>query len=151
MSSIVRFQPFGDMVTLRDAMDRLFEDSFVRSRGWLSPAGAAADLAMDIYETENDLVVTASLPGVKAEELDVTIIGDVLTIKGETRAETHEATASYHRQERRYGAFARSIALPVQVQSEKAAAKFKDGVLTLTVPKAEELKPKTIKVKTETK
>ena len=151
MSSIIRFQPFGDMVTLRDAMDRLFEDSFVRSRGWLIPSGAAMDLAMDVYETENDVVVTASIPGVKAEELDITIIGDVLTIKGQTQAETKEEMANYHRQERRFGAFARSIALPVQVQSEKAAAKLKDGVLTLTLPKAEELKPKTIKVKTESK
>jgi HSP20 family protein len=151
MSSIIRWQPINDMVTLRDAMDRLFEESVVRPRGWLAPAGMAAELALDMYETADDLVVTAAVPGVKAEDLDITITGDVLTIKGETKTETKEDKANYHRQERRYGAFTRSVALPVPVQAAKAQASFKDGVLTLTVPKAEESKPKTIKVNAETK
>ncbi len=146
MSSIVRWQPFSDMVTLRDAMDNLFQESFVRPRAWLAPMGGV-DLAVDMYETENDLVVTTALPGVKAEDLDITIMGDALCIKAETKEESKEEKANYYRQERRYGACSRSVALPMAVQADKAEAKLKDGVLTLLLPKAEESKPKSIKVK----
>ena len=148
--SIVRWEPFGDLVTLREAMDRLFEESFIRPGSrLLSPHGG--DLALDMYETDDEIVVTAVLPGVKPEDVDVTITGESLCIKGETQAETTVENANYLRQERRYGAFSRTIALPSPIQPDKAEAKFKDGVLTLSIPKAEEAKPKTIKIKTESK
>lgn len=148
MSSIVRWEPLGNLMTLRDAMDRLFEESVVGPRGWLAPTGGA-ELPLDMYETESDSVVTAPVPGVSAEDVDVSIVGDVLTIKGETKSETKSDKANYHRQERCYGAFVRSVALPVDVKVDKAEAKFADGVLTVTLPKAEAAKPRSIKIKAE--
>ena len=147
MANIVRWEPFRDLISLREAMDRLFEESFVRPRtGWLAPLAAGA-LAVDVYETDQDVVVKSSVPGVKAEDLDITITGDTLTIKSETKAEEKVEKANYIRQERRYGAFRRSLTLPTTIVAEKAKAEFKSGVLTLTLPKAEEVKPRTIKVK----
>ena len=98
-------------------------------------------------ETDQDVVVKSSVPGVKPEDIDITIIGDTLTIKGETKAEEKVEKANYIRQERRYGAFRRSLTLPTTIVAEKAKAEFESGVLTLTLPKAEEVKPRTIKVK----
>ncbi len=147
--SIVRWEPLSELMSLREAMDRLFEESFVRPRAALMPFFGAGGLALDMYETEDALVVTADVPGIKAEDLDISITGDVLTIKGETKMEQEVKRENYHRQERRYGAFSRSVALPVSVNADKAEAKFKDGVLTLTIPKAEEARPKVIKVKSK--
>jgi HSP20 family protein len=137
-------------MSLREAMDRLFQESVVRPGSRiLAPYGG--ELALDMYETDNEVVVTAALPGVKPEEVEITITGDTLTIKGETTSGTTVEKVNYLRQERRYGAFTRTIALPTPIQADKAEAKFKDGVLTLSIPKADEAKPKTIKVKTESK
>ena len=149
--SIVRWEPFSDLMSLREAMDRLFEESFVRPGNRMLAADGSYELALDMFETDNEVIITASLPGVKPEDVDISITGDTLTIKGETKFETKIEKANYLRQERRYGAFTRTIALPMPVQADKAEAKFKDGVLTLSIPKAEEAKPKTIKVKTENK
>jgi HSP20 family protein len=146
MSTVVRWEPIHDAVTLRDAMDRLFEDSFVRPRSY-GTASASIELPVDMYETEDDLVVSASVPGVKPEDIEITIVGDALTIKGATKSEFEVERANVHRQERRYGAFTRSLAIPVAIQTDKAEAKFRDGVLTLVLPKADAIKPKTIKVK----
>ena len=147
MAHLVRWEPFRDLISLREAMDRLFEESFIRPRaGWLAPLGAGA-LAVDMYETDQDVVIKSSVPGVKAEDIDITITGDTLTIKGETKAEEKVEKANYVRQERRYGAFSRSVTLPTSIVAEKAKAEFENGVLTLTLPKAEEVKPKAIKVK----
>ncbi|MBU0493008.1 MAG: Hsp20/alpha crystallin family protein [Chloroflexi bacterium] len=143
--SIVRWEPLSDLMSLREAMDRLFEESFVRPRSALSPFGSMG-LALDVYETGDALVVTADVPGVKAENLDISITGDVLTIKGETKMEDQVTRENYYRQERRYGVFSRSVTLPTPVNADQAEAQFKDGVLTLTIPKAEEAKPKVIKV-----
>ncbi len=147
MASLVRWEPFNELVSLRDAMDRLFEESFVRPRdGWLFPFGGET-LAVDMYETDNEVVVKTAIPGVKPEDIDISITGETLTIKGETKAEEKVEKANYIRQERRYGSFCRSVTLPTQVVSDKAEAVFENGVLTLTLPKAEEVKPKSIKVK----
>jgi HSP20 family protein len=108
-------------------------------------------LAVDMYETDEEVVVKTAAPGVKPEDIDVNITGDVLIIKGETKTEEKVEEASYIRQERRYGAFSRSLALPSTVVADKATAEFENGVLTLTLPKAEEVKPKTIKVKAKSK
>lgn len=147
--SIVRWQPFEDLVSLREAMDRLFEESFVRPRAWLAPT--VLDLPIDMYETSDELVVTVAVPGMKPEDLEITITGDTLCIKGEVKSEAKVEKASYYRQERRYGSCTRSISLPVPVQTDKVEAKLKDGILTITLPKAEEVKPKAIKIKTESK
>ena len=149
--SIVRWEPFSDLMSLREAMDRLFEESVVRPGSRVLAPYGASELALDVYETEDEVVVTAALPGVKPEEVEITITGDTLTIRGETKSETKEEKANYLRQERRYGAYSRTIALATPIKADKAEAKFKDGVLTLSIPKAEEAKPKTIKVRTEGK
>ena len=106
-------------------------------------------MAVDVYETDEDVVVKASVPGVDPEELDISITGDTLTIKGETRAEEEVEEENYVYRERRYGAFSRSMTIPTSVEADEADAEFEDGVLTLRLPKAEEVKPKTIKVKTK--
>ena len=147
MANLVRWDPFREMVSLRDAMDRLFEESFVRPRGWIAPAEGVASLAVDVHESDDDLTVRASIPGVKPEDIDISITGDTLTIKGETREEKEEKTGNYHLRERRYGAFQRTVSLPTQVNADKASAEFENGVLTLTLPKVEEVKPKSITIK----
>ena len=145
MASLIKWEPFGDLISLRDAMDRLFEESFVRMRGLPSPFGAEA-LALDMYETADSVVVKTGVPGIKSEDIDITITGDVLTIKGETKVEEKVEKENYIRQERRYGAFQRSVRLPGSLVLDKAEATFENGILTLTIPKSEEAKPKTIKV-----
>ena len=144
--AMIRWEPFREMMTLRNAMDRLFEESFVSpSRLW--PEVGVGELAIDMYQTANDVVVKAALPGLKPEEVDISITGDTLTIKGERKEEQEVKQEDYFYKEHRYGGFSRSIAIPVQVKSDKAEALFENGVLTLTLPKAEEIKPKQIKVK----
>jgi len=146
MADMIRWDPFREMVSLRDAMDRLFEESIIRPRGdWPSLIGKEQTLALDLYETENDLVVEASLPGVSADQVDISVIGNTLTIKGEMEHEEEkEEEGKYYFRERRYGAFQRSVNLPVEVNADAAEATFEDGVLRLTLPKAEEAKPKRI-------
>jgi len=106
-------------------------------------------LAVDVYETEDNVIVEAAMPGVKPEEIEVSLTGDVLTIKGETKAEKEVKEESYIRRERRYGSFCRSVSLPSGLEGDKAEAEFEHGVLKLTIPKAEEVKPKVIEVKTK--
>jgi len=146
MADLIRWEPLRDMMTLRQAMDRLFEDSFVRPAGF--EASAAPGVAMDMFENDSEVVFKAELPGVKPDEVDVSITEDVLTIKGEHKEEKEEKEANYFRKELRYGSFSRSVRLPASVNSNKAEAVFENGVLTLTLPKAEEVKPRQIKVKT---
>ena len=144
--NIVRWEPFREMTNLREAMDRLLEDSFIRAPS-LWPRLGGQYLPIDMHQTANDLIVRASLPGFKPEEVDVAITGDTLTIKGEHNEENEVKDENYFCKERHYGAFSRSVPVPVKVKSEKTEAVFEDGVLTLTLPKAEEVKPKQIKVK----
>jgi HSP20 family protein len=152
MPNIVRFEPFRDLVSVRELMDRLFEESVVSPRGLLNPFTGNGNVPVDMYETDQDVVVRASVPGVKPENIDVTITGDVLMIKGEFKDETEEVEGGcFHCKERRVGGFTRSIALPVAIEADKAEASFENGILKLTLPKAEAVKPKTIKVKAEEK
>jgi len=147
MANIVRWEPFNDLMSLRDAMDRLFEESIVRPRGvW---ATMTEGLAVDIYQTKDDVVVKAAIPGVKPEDIDVSVVGDTLTIKGEFKEEEGVEKENYIRRERRYGSFCRSVSLPTTVNVERASAEFEHGILKLTLPKAEEVKPKTIEIKTK--
>jgi HSP20 family protein len=144
MSSLVRWDPFDDMRGLRHRMDRLFGDFFgPRVLTW---EPAELGFALDVYETDDALVVKGALPGVRPDEVDISVTGDVLTIKGETKSEEETKNGSYHRRELRYGAFSRSIPLPTRVNHEKAEATFENGILTISLPKAEEVKPKNIKI-----
>jgi HSP20 family protein len=146
--SITRWEPWSELMTLRDAMDRLFEESFVRPSRLLTAVGASA-VPIDMYEQDGNLIVKAPLPGVKPEDVDVTVVGDTLTIKGETKAEKEVKEENVIRRERRFGSFSRSVSLPSPVDTDKASASFEDGVLTLTLPVAEEAKPKAIKVQSK--
>jgi HSP20 family protein len=150
MANLVRWDPFGEMWSLRQAMDRLFEDAVVRPGSWLATARGeegAIGLAVDMYETADDVVVTASVPGVRPEDIDITVQGDTLTIKGETQTEKDDdGQSGYHLHERRYGRFYREVALPKNVKSDAAEAHFENGILRLRLPKAEEAKERKIQV-----
>jgi HSP20 family protein len=100
-----------------------------------------------MYQTDNDVVVKAALPGIKDNEVQINVSGDVLTIKGETKQEQENKDKSWHIREQRWGAFERSLMLPTGVMADKAKADFDNGILTITLPKSEEVKPKTITVK----
>jgi HSP20 family protein len=144
MSNLIRWEPMREMVTLREAMDRLFDEAFTHP---LSAAGGLQFPSVDLYQTDDEVVVKAALPGLKADEVQISVTGDVLTLKGETRQKHEVNEKAYHLREQRYGAFERRIMLPVDVQSDKAKAEFEDGILTITLPKAEQVRPKTITVK----
>lgn len=146
MADLIRWEPFRDLMSLREAMNRLFEESFVRPTSLFAPF-AESTLAVDMYETPDEVVVKASVPGVKPEDIDISITGDILTIKGEAKQEEKVEKKDYIYQERRYGSFARTLSLPTSVNADKAEATFEHGVLTLRLPKVEEVKPKTIKVR----
>jgi HSP20 family protein len=144
MSNLIRFEPMREMITLREAMDRLFNDAFTpsdgASDGWQAPA-------VDLYQTDNEVVVKAALPGLKADDVQISITGDILSLKGEFKQENETKEKAYHLREQRYGAFERTFALPTAVVSDKAKAEFENGILNITLPKAEEVKPKMITVK----
>jgi HSP20 family protein len=149
--AIERWQPLSELMSLRQAMDRLFEDSFVRPSRALAALTEVSLPTLDIYQTPNEVVVKAALPGVKPEDVSIDITGDTLTIKGETKAEEEVKREDYLYQERRYGAFSRSVVLPGGLKTDKAEATIEDGILTITIPKAEEVKPKPVKVKAKEK
>ena len=148
--AVVRWRPVEDMLTLREAMDRLFEDSFVRSSAGAARRGDVAQLPVNVWEDKDALHVVARVPGLETDDLDIQLTGEVLTIRGRfgSDAEREESKEwGWYANELWYGAFERTITLPTQVQTEKVEAVFRNGVLHLTVPKAEEVKPKSIKVK----
>jgi HSP20 family protein len=143
MASLTRWDPYQDMLSLREAMGQLLEESLVR------PGARPGDgfvPALDVSETEEAYVVEAAVPGLKAEDLDVTLENGVLTIKGEVKQQTEERKRSFHRIERRFGTFARSVALPSAVKADAIRARLDGGVLRLDIPKAEEVKPRKITV-----
>lgn len=145
MASIVRWDPVRDMMTLREAMDRAFEDRFFRPPIPFGP-WAEGTLAVDMYETDDSVVVKTAIPGVKADEIDISVTGNTLTIKAETKEKEEVKEENYLRREQRYGSYCRTLTLPGGLEVDKATADYTDGVLTLTFPKAEEVKPKSIKV-----
>jgi len=147
MSNIIRWQPLPELMSLRQAMDRLFEDSFVTPSRLLDTFSPGAAIPIDMYQTTDEVIVEAALPGIKPEEVDITITGDTLTIKGETKAEENIKREDYLYQEHRYGTLSRSVTLPRGLNTDKAKAGFDNGILTLTIPKSEKTKPKQIKVK----
>ena len=144
--AIVRWEPFRDLVTAQRDFDRLFRGAFsaqpgeteLSTRSWAPP--------VDIYETEDAIVLKAELPGVDPKDVDVRVEDNTLYLKGERKFEKEVKEQNYHRVERSYGSFARSFSLPNSISADKVKAEFKDGLLTLTMPKREEAKPKTIKI-----
>ena len=144
MTRIIRWDPMREMVSMRDAVDSLFDDFFNRSPITREGYGG---IDVDMFQTDEEVIVKASIPGVKPEDINISVTNDVLTIRGEMKEEKEIEESKYQIRERRIGSFSRSMALPSQVKSEKAQAEFENGVLTLTLPKSEEVKPKMITVK----
>jgi HSP20 family protein len=144
MSNLTRWEPVREMMTLREAMDRLFDDAFTRP---ISMSGVSSLPAIDLYQDADEVVVKAALPGLKAEEVHISITADVLTLSGDFKQETEQKDVTYHIREHRLGMFERSVMLPTEVQTDKAKADFENGILTITLPKAEAVKPKTITIK----
>ncbi len=145
MNTITRWEPFRGLSTLQDQMNRLFEDTLFRGRSDESALTTWAP-AVDIYETENALVVKADLPDVNEKDLDIQVENNILTIRGERKFERDVKEDNYLRVERAYGSFSRSFSLGNTVNTEAIKAEYRDGVLTLTIPKREEAKPKQVKV-----
>lgn len=141
---ITRWDPFRETVTLREAMDRLFEDSYVPARRQAEQREQTWRLPLDAYITAEEIVIVANMPGAKPENVEIAIEGDTLTIKGERPAPLENVDYVLH--ERSYGKFQRTLNINIPIDANKAEAKFEDGLLTLIVPKAEAVKPKTIQV-----
>ncbi len=146
MTTLVRWDPFREMMQLQQAMDRLFESELASTLPLWRQGGAWA-LPLDVIETDDEFIVKASLPGINPDELDISLTDNVLTIKGEIKAEEEAENVRYHLRERRFGMFQRSISLPVPVNADKVEAVYENGVLVLHIPKAEEVKPKHIAIK----
>ncbi len=147
MSNLIRWDPMRETMTLRDAMDRLFDEAFTRPWGPIDGGRTVGMPAVDMYQTDNEVVVKASVPGIKPEDVQISVTGDMLVIKGETQEKSDVKEKAYHIREQRWGAFERTINLPTAVISDKAQAEFENGVLTVTLPKAEDVRPKMITVK----
>jgi HSP20 family protein len=145
MTLIRRTNPFDELFTLRRAVDRLFDDDLFHPRSW-RPLTVGAGPALDITTTPDELVVTASLAGWKPDEIDITLTGNTLTISGEMREEDRREEESWILNEIRRSSFSRTIELPEGLLGEKATATNDHGLLTLRIPKAEEIKPKQIKI-----
>src|SRR6266849_5753738 len=144
MRTLTRWEPFRGATSLQDQMNRLFGDVFERT-GEESSLTAWSP-AVDIYETEHELVVKADLPEVDPKDLDIRVENNILTIRGERKFEKKVSEENYLRVEREYGSFTRSFTLANTVNAEAIKADYQNGVLTLSVPKKEEAKPKQIKV-----
>lgn len=145
MAELIRWEPFRETRRLHDMLDRAMDRSLLDN--WFLDGGSTGHLALDLFQTDDELVVKANIPGLKPEDIDISVSGDTLTIQGEINQETDSDNAQYMLRERRYASFARSVTLPSTVEAEHAKAEFEHGVLTLTLPKAEEVKPKRISVK----
>ena len=141
---LTRWDPFQEMLSLRSTVDRLLDNSF----GTLSTADQnfSWGLALDVVEKGDEFLVKASVPGISPEDIEVTFNNNVLTIKGEIKSEAESTEDRYHMRERRYGSFSRSISLDSRINADKIEANYEKGVLTLRLPKVEEVKPKRIAI-----
>ena len=145
--SIIRWEPFRDLVSTQDRFNQLFNDTFahafgdqqeVSPRAWIPP--------VDIFETGDSLVLKAELPGINPDDVEIRVEDNTLYLKGERKFEKEVKEESLHRVERSYGTFTRSFALPNTINADTVKAEYENGVLTLTMPKREEAKPRTIKI-----
>jgi HSP20 family protein len=138
------WDPFRELWNMRRVMNRFVDEAFDRQvSGWTPEEWG---LALDVSETADQFLVKASIPGINPDDLEITFNNDVLTIKGEMQSEEESDESRYHLRERRYGRFARSLTLPTKVEADKISANYEAGVLTLSLPKAEEVKPKRIAI-----
>ena len=145
MTIVRRPSPFGEMLTLRQAMDRLFDDDFRPSR-WLAGGLDGPALPLDVTTTKDSVTIEAALPGIKPEDVDITLENGTVTITGRTADERKAEEGSYVVQEIRRGSFSRSVTLPNGLETDKANATFENGILRLEIPKAEQVKPRQIKI-----
>jgi HSP20 family protein len=144
--AISRWDPFRDLNVLQDRMNRLFNDA---GRGWKGDEPTATTTwspAVDIFETEGEIVVKAELPGVERKDITLNLENNILTVRGERRFEKETKEENYHRIERAYGGFSRSFSIPATVDEEKIRADYKDGVLKIALPKKEQAKAKQIRI-----
>ena len=146
MTLVRRTSPLGELVSLRQAMDRLFEDSFVRPRGFGFTADFGANLPLDITNTADALLVEAALPGVRPEDVEIIVEDGTLTIRAESKDEREETQGETIISEIRRGSMSRTVTLPTGLEADKASATFENGVLHLTFPRAEAVKPRQIRI-----
>ena len=146
MSNLTRWNPNRDLRTMNQAMDNWFSDF----NDWFS-ARSLGTPSVDVFENDESLIVKAEMPGFKPEDVDIRVEGNLLTMRGQTQQHTDNQDGQYHLRERRQSSFTRSIALPSYVQVDKANAEFENGILTLTLPKVEEARPKRITVTAKSK
>ena len=144
--SLMRWDPWEEFRSVRRAMDRLFSE-IMGERPQETEERPAYPFPLDMYETEDALVVKAALPGLRPDDVEISVQGDTLFIKGETKQEEKIDRGNYLRRELRYGMYSRAIPLPVAVDTDKAEAIFEHGILTVRLPKTVEAKARTIKVK----
>jgi len=144
--AIIRWDPFREMVTLREKMNRLFEDAVTGQREDRDLVSSTWSPAVDIYETENGIVLTAELPGIEDKDIAVKLEDNSLTLKGERQFQKETKEENYHRIERSYGSFYRSFTIPPYVDQEKIKAEHEHGVLKIFLPKKHESKPRAVKV-----
>ncbi|MBI4413446.1 MAG: Hsp20/alpha crystallin family protein [candidate division NC10 bacterium] len=144
--AIVRWDPFRDLISIQDRMNRLFEQTLARTREEEGIAASTWMPAVDIYETPDQVVMKAELPGLTREDIEINVRDNTLSLRGQRKFEKDVKEENYLRIERAYGSFQRSFTLPVTIQQDKIKAVFRDGVLELTLPKAEEARPKQIKI-----
>ena len=143
--ALMEWKPMSDLLDIRDEMNRIFDD-FTRRPFRIGLRESGWNPSVDIAETNEEIVVKAELPGMTKEDVNISITDNILTLKGEKKQEKEVKEENYHRIERSYGSFQRSFTLPVKIQHEKVKATFKDGVLNISIPKAEEVKPKQIEI-----
>jgi HSP20 family protein len=144
--AIIRWDPFRDLITLREKMNRLFEDTFAARGEEKDLMSSTWTPSVDIYESENDVVLTAELPGIEEKDIEIKIEDNTLTIKGERKLEKETKEENYHRIERAYGTFYRSFTIPHNVDQNKIQAEHENGVLKITMPRKPELKPQKVKI-----
>lgn len=144
--SIVRYDPFRDLRSLQDEVNRLFSTNLSRVFGDEGIARGAWNPNVDIYENKDQIVIEAELPGMNREDFDLSFENNVITLRGERRFEKRDESDNYHRVERSYGSFTRSFTLPPTVSGEGISAEYRNGVLRITLPKREEVKARRIEI-----
>jgi HSP20 family protein len=147
--AITRWRPFRDVISIQDEMNRLFDDFFGRPITRPEWAEVAWCPCVDVSETKDDVIINTEIPGMSKDDVKVSVQDNILTLSGEKKQEKEEKDANYHRVERSYGSFSRSFTLPTTVQPDKVKAAYRDGILRITLPKSEEVKPKQIPITVE--